>query len=79
MAIGHSQKLNELGTLPLLELNQCEVKRKKKMKSLGILVDEGGICKISINPYLVNQLMVYQDVLPSSRVCDVYRALFDSH
>ena len=41
MAIGHSRKLNEVGTLPSLELNQYEIKRVKKTKSLGIIIDEG--------------------------------------
>ena len=77
--------MNELGTLPSLELNQCEIKRVKKTKSLGIIVDEGLSWKDQYKSLLgklaggLSSLKKLKDILPQSKLCDVYRAIFESH
>ena len=40
MVIGHQHRINEIDDLPSLELNECEIKRVEKTKSLGIIIDE---------------------------------------
>ena len=41
MAIGHQRRINEMKDLPLLKLNDSEIKRVGKVKSFGVIVDEG--------------------------------------
>ena len=41
MLIGYQCRINELDGFPSLELNDVEIKRVKKIKSLGIIIDEG--------------------------------------
>ena len=41
MLIGHPRKVNKLGVSEPLMLNNAEIKRTKKTKSLGVIVDEG--------------------------------------
>ena len=39
--IGHQRRINLIKYLSSLELNDCEIQRVEKLKSLGIIVDEG--------------------------------------
>ena len=41
MVIGHQRRIDEIGDLPPLELNDCEIKHVEKTKSLGVIIDEG--------------------------------------
>ena len=41
MVIGHQRRINEIDDLPPLELNDSEIKRVEKTKSLGVIIDEG--------------------------------------
>jgi len=41
MVIGHQRRINEINNLPPLKLNDNEIKRVEKVKSLGVTVDEG--------------------------------------
>ena len=41
MIIGHQRRINEIGDLHRLELNDCEIKCVEKTKSLGVIIDEG--------------------------------------
>ena len=41
MVIGHQRRLNEIDDLPPLKLNDSEIKRVEKTKSLGVIIDEG--------------------------------------
>ena len=40
MIIGHQRRVNEIKELPLLKLNDSEIKRVGKVKSLGVIVDD---------------------------------------
>ena len=57
----------------------------KKTKSLGIIVDEGLNWKDQYKSLLgkvaggLSSLKKLKDILPQSKLCDVYRALFESH
>ena len=85
MVIGHQRRITESGDLPLLELNDSEIKRVRKSKSLGIIINEGLKWKDqyrSLTGELVgglSSLKKLKDVLPQSKLCDVYHALFESH
>ena len=39
--IRHQRRINEIDDLPPLELNDSEIKRVEKTKSLGVIIDEG--------------------------------------
>ena len=41
MVIGHQRRINEIDDLPPFELNDSEIKRVEKTKSLGVIIDEG--------------------------------------
>ena len=83
MVIGHQRRIKEI-RIPL-ELNDCEIKRVEKTKSLGVIIDEGLKWKdqyISLIGKLaggLSSLKKLRDILPQSRLCDVYHALFESH
>ena len=81
MVTGHQRRINEIDDLPPLKLNDSEIKRVEKAKSLGVIVDEGLKYK-SLTGKLVgglSSLKKLKDVLPRSKLCDVYHALFESH
>ena len=40
MFIGHPRRINKIETLAPLKLNGTEIKRVRKTKSLGVIVDE---------------------------------------
>ena len=85
MVIGHQRRINEIGDLPPLELNDCEIKRVEKTKPLGVIIDEGLKWKDQYKSLIgklvggLSSLKKFKDVLPQSKLCDVYHALFESH
>ena len=85
IVIGHQRRVNEIEELPSLKLNDSETKRVRKVKSLGVIVEEGltwndqlksltGKLALGLSP-----LKKLKDVLPQPKLFDVYRALFESH
>ena len=85
MVIGHQRRKSEIGDFPPLELNDCEIKRVEKTKSLGVIIDEGLKWKDQYKSLIgklaggLSSLKKLKDVLPQSKLCDVYHALFESH
>ena len=85
MVIGHQHRINEIDDLPSLELNECEIKRVEKTKSLGIIIDEGLKWKDQYKSLTgklaggLSSMKKLKDVLPQPKLCDVYHTLFDSH
>ena len=85
MIIGHQRRMNEMKDLPSLKLNCCEVERVGKLKSLGVIVDE----RLPWNDQFKSlmgklaagfaSLKKLKDVLSQSKLCDIHRALFESH
>ena len=85
MVIGHQRRVNEIKELPSLKVNDSEIKRVGKVKSLGVIVDE----ELTWNDQFksltgklaagLSSLKKLADVLPQSKLCDVCRALFESH
>ena len=45
MVIGHQCRINEITDFPPLKLNDSRIKRVRKVKSLGVTVDEGLVWK----------------------------------
>ena len=67
-----------------LKLNDSEIKRVGKVKSLSVIVDEGLKWKNQFKSLTgklagLSSLKKLKTVLPQSILCDVYRALFESH
>ena len=85
MVIGHQRRINEIDDLTPLELNDSEIKRVEKTKSLGVIMDEGLKWKDQYKSLTgklaggLSSLKKLKDVLPQSKLCDVYHALFESH
>ena len=85
MAIGLQCRVNEIKELPSLKLNDREIKRAGKVKSLGVIVDEGLTWNDQFKSLTgklaagLLSLTKLKDVFPQSKLCDVYRALFESH
>ena len=85
MVIGHQRRINEIDYLPPLELNDSEIKRVEKTKSLGAIIDEGLKWKDQYKSPTgklaggLSSLEKLKDVLPQPKLCDVYQALFESH
>ena len=84
MVIGHQRRINDINDLPSLKLNDTEIKRVGKVKSLGVIVDEGLKWKDQLKSLTgklagLSSLKILKDVLPQSKLCDVYRALFECH
>ena len=85
MVIGHQRRINEIDDLPPLKLNDSEIKRVEKTKSLGVIIDEGLKWKDQYKSLTgklaggLSSLNKFKDVLPQSKLCDVYHALFESH
>ena len=83
MVINEEQK--EIGDLPQLQLNDCEIKHVEKTKSLCVIIDEGLKWKDQYKSLIgklaggLSSLKKRKDVLPQSKFCDVYHALFESH
>ena len=85
MVIGHQRRISEIDDLPQLKLNDSEIKRVEKAKSLGVIIDEGLKWKDQYKSLAgklaggLSSLKKLKDVLPQSKLCDVYHALFESH
>ena len=85
MVIGHRRRVNEIKELPSFKLNDSEIKRVGKVKSLGVIVDEGLTWSDQFKSLTgklatgLSSLKKLEDVLPQSKLCDVYRALFENH
>ena len=75
MVIGHQRKINEIDDLPPLELNDSEIKRVEKTKSLGVIIDEGLKWKDQYKSLTgklaggLSSLKRLKDVLPQSKLC----------
>ena len=85
MVIGHQRRIDEFDDFPPLKLNDSEIKLLEKTKSLGVIIDEGLKWKDQYKSLAgklaggLSFLKKLKDVLPQSKLCDVYHALFESH
>jgi len=80
----HQHRIDKINDLPPLKLNDGEIKRVVKAKSLVVIVDEGIKWKNQFKSLTgklggLSSLKKLKNVLPQSKLCDVYRALFESH
>ena len=85
MIIGHPRRTNKVEILQPLHLNDSEIKRVTKTKSLGVMVDEGlnwedqfNKAKGKINGGL-KSLKKLKNLISQSQLDHVYRALIESH
>ena len=85
MIIGHPRRTNKVEILQPLHLNDSEIKRVTKTKSLGVMVDEGlnwedqfDKVKGKINGGL-KSLKKLKNLISQSQLDHVYRALIKSH
>ena len=85
MVMGHPLKTENLDLPEVLKLNNCDVKRVDKAKSLGVIIDEKlnweeqfrrTKGKISGGFAALKRL---KNVIPQSQLCNVYYALIESH
>ena len=85
MIIGNCKQLKKIDDIPKLELNKAEIKQVQKTKSLGIIVDENLSWKEhfkQVKSKVSNGLAALKklkNILPQSKLCQVYRALVESH
>ena len=85
MVIGHPLMTNKITVLVKLEMNGPEIKRARKVKSLGLIVDE----KLSWSDHFkllkgkisagLSSMKQLKNILSQSQLCSVYRALMESH
>ena len=85
MAIGHPLKTKNLDLPEVLRLNNCDIKRMGKAKSLGVIIDEklnwdGQLKRVNgkISGGLA-ALKKLKNVIPQFRLCNIYYALIESH
>ena len=85
MIIGHPRRTNKVEIHETLRLNGADIKRVKKTKSLGVIVDEGlnweeqfKTIKRKVSGGLTS-LKKLKNILPQSQLSNVYRALVESH
>ena len=85
MLIDHPRKVNKLDVSEPLILNNSEIKRAKKTKSLGVIVDEGlnweqhfKVVKGKVRGGL-SSLKKLKNLVPQKQLDNVYRALIESH
>ena len=85
MLIGHPRKVIKLDVSELLMLNNSEIKRVKKTKSLWVIVDEGlnweqhfKVVKGKVRGGL-SSLEKLKNLVPQKQLDDAYRALKVSH
>ena len=85
MIIGHPRRTNKVEIRETLRLNGSYIKRVKKTKSLGVIVDEGlnweeqiKTVKEKVHGGLVS-LKKLKNILQQSQLSNVYRALVESH
>ena len=83
--IGHPCRINKIETLAPLKLNNTEIKRVRKTKSLGVIVDENLSWKEHFKSLKgkvtrgLSALKKLKSILPQSKLCEVYHALVESH
>ena len=85
MLIGHPRKVNKLDVSEPLMLNNSEIKRAKKTKSLGVIIDERlsweqhfKVVKGKVRGGL-SSLKKLKNLVPQKQLDNVYRALIESH
>ena len=78
MFIGHLCRINKIETLAPLKLNDTEIKRVGKTKSLGVVVDENLSWKEQFKSLKgkvtsgLSALKKLKNILPQSKLCEVY-------
>ena len=84
MIIGHPRRTNKLRVPEFLKLNDSEIKRVVKTKSLGVIVDQGlnwdeqfNQVKMKVSCGL-KSLIKIKNIIPQSQLDHVYRALVES-
>ena len=85
LIIGHPRKTKDVNIPNGLKLNDSEIKRVSKTKSLGVMVDENlkwdeqfKTVKNKICGGLAS-LKKLKNILPQSKLCSVYYAIVESH
>ena len=85
MIIGHPRRTNKVEISQPLHLNDSEIERVTKTKSLGVMVDEGlnwddqfNKVKGKMNGGL-KSLKKLKNLIPQSQLDHVYRAVIESH
>ena len=84
MIIGHPRRINDLEVLEPLNLNDSEIKRVAKTKSLGVVVDEGLNWDNQLSKVKgkmsggLRSLKKLKNLIPQSQLDHVY-ALVESH
>ena len=85
MIIGHPRRINKVEVNETLRLNDSDIKRVKKTKSLGVIVDEGLNWEEQFKTVRgkvrggLTSLKKLKNILPQSQLSNVYRALIESH
>ena len=85
MVIGHPRRINKVEISEPLNLNDSEIKRVAKTRSLGVIVDEGLNWDDQFNKVKgkvsggLKALKKLQNLLSQSELDQVYRALVESH
>ena len=85
MFIGHPNRTNKITEQEKLKLNGSEIKRVKKTKSLGVIIDQGlnwedqfKAIKAKVRGGLAS-LKTLKNIVSQSQLSNVYRALVESH
>ena len=85
MIIGHPRRINDVEVSEPLNLNDSEIKRVAKTKSLGVVVDEGLNWDNQLSKVKgkmsggLRSLRKLKYLIPQSQLDHVYRALVESH
>ena len=85
MIIGHPRRINNVEVSEPLNLNESEIKRVAKTKSLGVVVDEGLNWDNQLSKVKgkmsggLRSLRKLKNLIPQSQLDHVYRALVESH
>ena len=85
MSIGHPNRTNKIAEQEELKLNGSEIKRVRKTKSLGVIIDQGlnreeqfKAIKAKVRGGL-DSLKTLKNIVSQSQLSNVYRALVESH
>ena len=85
MFMGHPNRTNKTTEQEKLKLNGSEIKRVKKTKSLGVIIDQGlnwedqfKAIKAKVRGGLAS-LKTLKNIVSQSQLSNVYRALVESH
>ena len=85
MIIGHPRRINDVEVSEPLNLNDSEIKRVAKTKSLGVVVDEGLNWDNQLRKVKgkmgggLRSLRKLKNLIPQSQLDHIYRALVESH